>query len=88
MTERWLLRTDKQRSGAPVADLRARAALMVAMRLGIPAFQVHISRSIGVDAFSPEGDRRIVLALLDIYSHPVSPDSADALRQGVNLPGA
>lgn len=62
---------------------------MVAMALGIPAFRAHISRSIGADIFSPEGDRRIVLALLDIHSHPtISPDSAHTLRQGLDRPGA
>ena len=89
MTEQSLRQTDKQRPDPPVADLRTRAALMVAMALGIPAFQAHISRSIGADISSPEGDRRIVLALLDIYSHAtISPDSASALRQGVDKPGA
>ena len=89
MTEQSLLQTDKQRPDAPAADLRTRAALMVAMGLGIPAFQAHISRSIGADIFSSEGDRRIVLALLDIYSHPtISTDSASALRRGVDQPDA
>lgn len=88
ITQQWLLRSDKQRLDPPVADLSTRAALMVAMELGIPAFQAHISRNIGADIFSPEGDRRIVLALLDIYSHPaISADSASALRQGVDKPG-
>jgi hypothetical protein len=73
----------------PTADLRTRAALMVAMALGIPAFRAHISRSIGADIFSPEGDRRIALALLDIHSHPtLSPDTARTLRQGLDKPDA
>lgn len=84
MAEQSLLQTDKQRPDAPVADLRTRAALMVAMKLGIPAFQAHIARNIGADIYSPEGDRRIALALLDIYSQPaISTDNASALRQGL-----
>jgi TetR/AcrR family transcriptional regulator, regulator of cefoperazone and chloramphenicol sensitivity len=87
MTEQSLRQTDKQRPDPPVADLRTRAAVTLAMALGIPAFQAHISRSIGTDILSPEGDRRIALALLDIYSHPVlSPDSARRLRQGLAKP--
>jgi AcrR family transcriptional regulator len=87
LTEQSLRQTDKQRPDPPVADLRARAALMLAMALGIPAFRAHISRNIGTDIFSPEGDRRITLALLDIYSHPaISPDSASTLRQGLANP--
>jgi hypothetical protein len=83
------LQVDKQRPDPPTADLRTRAALMVAMELGIPAFQAHISRSIGADIFSPEGDRRVVLAMLDITSHPpISADGAGALRRGMDRPSA
>ncbi|HUB42574.1 MAG TPA: hypothetical protein VMA72_27280 [Streptosporangiaceae bacterium] len=82
-------RIDKQRSDPPVADLRTRSALTVAMALGIPAFQTHISRSIGTGIFSPEGDRRIVLAVLDIQSHPtISRDTACTMRQGLTDPEA
>jgi AcrR family transcriptional regulator len=89
MTEQVLAEADKRRSAPPSADLRTRAALMVAMELGIPAFQAHISRSIGADIFSPEGDRRVVLAMLDITTHPViSPDGAGALRRGIEQPDA
>lgn len=87
MTEQLLQRIDAQRPDPPVADLRARSALTVAMALGIPAFQTHISRSIGADIFSPEGDRRIVLAVLDIQSRPtISPDTARTLAQGLPSP--
>jgi TetR/AcrR family transcriptional regulator, regulator of cefoperazone and chloramphenicol sensitivity len=89
MAEQSLRQTDKQRPDPPAADLRTRAALMLAMALGIPAFHADISRSIGADIFSPEGDRRITLALLDIHSHPVlSPDSARTLRRGLDKPDA
>lgn len=84
VTERYLQRIDKQRPDPPAADLRTRAAVMVAMALGVPAFQAQISRSIGTDILSPEGDRRLVLAALDIQSHPtISPDTARRLRQGL-----
>jgi TetR/AcrR family transcriptional regulator, regulator of cefoperazone and chloramphenicol sensitivity len=87
ITEQTLEQTDKHRADPPVADMRTRAALMVAMKLGIPAFRAHIARSIGADIFSPEGDRLISAALLDIYSHPaISPDSARALQQGLDNP--
>ncbi len=85
VTEQALRKADEHRSDRPAADPRTRAAVMVAMELGIPAFQSHISRSIGADASSPEGDRRIVLALLDITTHPpISGDGADALRRGMD----
>ena len=89
LTERGLRQAVQQRPDPPVADVRARAALTVAMALGIPAFQAHVARNIGADIFSPEGDRAITLALLDIYSHPVlSPETARTLRQGVAGPDA
>ena len=54
---------------------------------GIPAFRSHISRSIGADILSPDGDRRVVLAVLDIQSHPtITPDTARTLQQGMTKP--
>jgi AcrR family transcriptional regulator len=89
MTERILGQIDKQRPDPPAADLRTRAAVRLAMALGIPAFQAHISRSIGTDILSPEGDRRLVLAVLDIQSHPtISPVTARALGQALDKPDA
>jgi TetR/AcrR family transcriptional regulator, regulator of cefoperazone and chloramphenicol sensitivity len=88
MTEQILRQIDKQRPDPPAADLRTRAAVTLAMALGIPAFRAHISRSIGTDILSPEGDRRVILAMLDIQSHPaISPDTARTLRQGLDKPG-
>ena len=85
MTEPLMQQIDKHRPDPPVADLRTRAAVTVAMALGIPAFQAHISRSIGTDILSPEGDRRVILAMLDIQSHPtLSPDSARILQRGLD----
>lgn len=87
MTERTLEPADERRPDPPSADRRTRATLIVAMALGIPAFQSHIARSIGVDLFSPEGDRRVTLALLDIYSHPaLTPDSAGRLEEALRPP--
>ena len=87
MTEQLLRGIDKQRPDPSAADMKTRAALTVAMALGIPAFQSHISRSIGTDILSPEGDRRVILAVLDIQSHPtITPDTARALGQGLTKP--
>lgn len=89
VTEQLLQRIDQQRTDPPLADLRTRAALTVAMALGIPAFQAHISRSIGTDILSPDGDRRVILAVLDIQSHPtITPEAARTLGQGLDKPGA
>ncbi len=85
MTEQVLGQTDQQQADPPSTDRKTRAALMVAMSLGIPAFRAHLARNTGADLYSPEGDRQIALAMLDIYSHPVlSPGSAHTLQQGLD----
>ncbi|MGD0312604.1 MAG: helix-turn-helix domain-containing protein [Acidimicrobiales bacterium] len=69
MTERWLARADEARPDPPVIDRRVRAALVTAMKVGIPLLHSHVSRVLGTDMFGPEGDRLVGLALIDIYSH-------------------
>jgi TetR/AcrR family transcriptional regulator, regulator of cefoperazone and chloramphenicol sensitivity len=84
MTEQSLQVTDRGQPDPPASDLRTRAALMVAMGLGIPAFRAHVARNTGADLYSPDGGRQIALAMLDIYSRPVlTADNARALRQGL-----
>ncbi len=69
MTEHWLARADASRTDTPTVDGRIRAALVTAMRVGIPLLHEHVSRALGTDMFGPEGDRLIALALLDLDSH-------------------
>ena len=85
MTEQWLIRADEDRADPPMGDRRTRAALIIAMTLGIPLLHAHISRAAGADIRSGEGERRVAMALLDLYSHPlVTPgaggDGARGLR--------
>jgi TetR/AcrR family transcriptional regulator, regulator of cefoperazone and chloramphenicol sensitivity len=83
--EQWLTRADEGRSDPPPVDRRTRAALMTAMALGIPAFHEHLSRVLDIDVLSAEGDRRVALAILDIYSHSmISPEFADAAKAGLD----
>lgn len=85
MGEQWLARADKDREDAPSADRRTRAALMTAMALGIPAFHEHLSRVLDIDVLSPEGDRRIAVAILDLYSHSmISSEFAAAAKEGLD----
>ena len=58
MTETWLTRADDSRTDAPTVDRRVRAALVTAMKIGIPLLHEHVSRGLGTDIFGPEGDRR------------------------------
>lgn len=69
MTEAWLARADDARTDTPTVDRRIRAALVTAMKIGIPLLHEHVSRALGTDMFGPDGDRLATLALLDIYSH-------------------
>jgi TetR/AcrR family transcriptional regulator, regulator of cefoperazone and chloramphenicol sensitivity len=69
MTEQWLARSDATRPEPPSVERRIRAALVTAMKVGIPLLQEHVSRALGMDIFEPEGERLVALGLLDIYSH-------------------
>lgn len=83
MTEQWIARADEERTDPPFADRRTRAAVFNAMVLGVPLLHDHLSRVLGVDVLSPDGDRQVALALLDIYSHTlVSPELAATARAG------
>jgi AcrR family transcriptional regulator len=85
--EQWFARADEDRADPPFADRRTRAAVFTAMALGVPLLHEHLSRVLGVDTFSRDGDRRVALALLDIYSHALmSPELAATARAGLDGP--
>lgn len=84
-TEQWLELADKDRTDSPDADRRTRAAVFTAMALGVPLLHAQLSRVLGVDTLSPEGDRQVAVALLDIYSHAqLSPELAASARAGLD----
>lgn len=81
MTTQWFTAADETRTDPPLTDDRTRGALYTAMVLGVPLLHEHLSRVLGVDILSPEGDRRVALAMLDIYSHAlISTELADQAR--------
>ena len=83
MTEQWLARADRDRSDPPTIDRRIRAALVTAMKVGIPLLHDHVSRALGTDMFGPKGDRLVALALIDIYSHRLlDEEAASAVEVG------
>jgi AcrR family transcriptional regulator len=71
LSEQWLAEADRSRPDPPDVDLRVRAAVGTAMSLSIVVLHQHISRAMGVEVFSPEGDLLLARALIDIYSHPM-----------------
>lgn len=88
-TGQWLARADEARSDPPVVDRRIRAALVTAMAAGISLLHEHVSRALGCDMFTPEGERLVALGLLDIYSHQLlDPESAATAEAGFDLPRA
>jgi TetR/AcrR family transcriptional regulator, regulator of cefoperazone and chloramphenicol sensitivity len=91
-TEQWLTRADQARADPPddapadppAVSLRIRAALVTAMAMGIPLLHEHVSRALGYDMFSAEGDRLLALGLLDIYSHTLlDAQTAATVRAGL-----
>ena len=85
MTEEWLAEADKNRPDPPDVDRKARAAVITAMALAISVLHPHVSRGMGVDLFSPDGDQLLARTLVDIYSHPLlSPQDAALARPGLD----
>jgi AcrR family transcriptional regulator len=65
-------------------DRRTRAAVATAMSLGVPLLHEQLSRVLGVDTFSPAGDRQVALALLDLYGHALmTRDLAESARDAL-----
>lgn len=84
MTEDWLEISDASRDTPPTVGRRDRAALIMAMKMAIPIMHEHLSRAMDVDISSDEGDRRVILALLDIYSHPlIRAELAEKVKAGI-----
>jgi AcrR family transcriptional regulator len=71
LTAQWLADGDSKRPDPPDVDAKTRATVTTAMALAITILHQHVSRSMGVDVFSPEGDQLLARSLIDIYSHPM-----------------
>jgi AcrR family transcriptional regulator len=85
MVEEWLAAADAERQDPPEVDRSSRATVFTAMALGVPVLYEHVARGLGVDLETPEGDRKLARALLDIYSHPLlSPSDATAVRDALD----
>lgn len=77
MSEQWLADIDRNRPDPPTVDRKVRATVVTAMALAITVLHQHVSRGMGVDVYSREGDLLLAKTLLDIYSHPMlSPEVA------------
>jgi TetR/AcrR family transcriptional regulator, regulator of cefoperazone and chloramphenicol sensitivity len=73
--ERWIA----QHNPDVTADPRAYAAVLVAMQTGLLVLHDQLSRALGADVLSREGNIRMARAIVDYYSHPLlSPEQAAA----------
>jgi AcrR family transcriptional regulator len=82
--EAWIRAFDARREDEPDTDPRVRAAVVSAWGLALPMMLEHLSRVIGVDLTTPEGDALLARALLELYSQPLmSPEEAAAARAGL-----
>lgn len=88
MCEPWLVEADKERPDPPDVDPKVRATVITAMALAVPVLHRHISRGMGVEVFSPEGDLLLARTLIDLYSHPLlSLEHAAQARAGLDRLG-
>lgn len=71
MTEEWLASVDEQRRYPSEIGLKARATVITAMALSIQVLQHHVSRGLGVDINTPEGELQVAATLVDIYANPL-----------------
>lgn len=85
MTEGWLASADEHRAEPADIDAKSRATLITAMALAVPLLHDHISRGLGVDISTAEGDLRVAASLVDIYSNPLlTPEQAQSARDDLS----
>ena len=86
LTVPWLEQADEVRTdGEPAVDARARAAVLVGMVFGVGLLGDHVSRALGKNINTPDGEYVFSLAVLDLYSHSlVSPELAASARHGID----
>ena len=77
----WLTTVDRARTDPPQVPVRARATVQAAFALAVGMRAGHVSRGLQADITTPEGEQLLLLALLDLYSHPLlTPEEAERYR--------
>jgi AcrR family transcriptional regulator len=66
LSEQWLVEHD-----IVPRDLRAYAAVFVVMQMGVFAMPEQVSRALGTDVRTPEGNARMLRGMVDVFSHPL-----------------
>lgn len=71
LSTEWLAGVDAADDDPPRTPPGARAALLTAMSLSVALLGPHLTRGLGVDPQSPEGELVLQRTLVDLYSHPI-----------------
>jgi AcrR family transcriptional regulator len=66
LSEEWLTRGEVE-----TTDLRAYAAVLVAMQMGVFVMRDQLSRALGDDLGTPEGHARMTRGFVDVFAHPL-----------------
>ena len=81
LTEQWL----NQHRPGQATDLRAYAAVLVAMQVGMLGMHEHLSRALGADILSPQGHLRMTRGMIDLHSHALlDPERAAQAYRGLD----
>ncbi|SEG99903.1 regulatory protein, tetR family [Nonomuraea solani] len=85
--ERWLAEDDEKRPDPPATDPKTRSTLIAAMALSVGVLSRHVERGMEIDLTTPEGQEKLMLAILDVYSRPLlTPEMAAAARAALRKP--
>jgi AcrR family transcriptional regulator len=66
LSEEWLTRGD-----VDTTDLRAYAAVLVAMQMGVFVMREQLSQALGDDVGTPEGHARMMRGFVDVFAQPL-----------------
>jgi AcrR family transcriptional regulator len=77
--EDWL---DSQK--IPARDRRAYAAVLVAMQMGMYLMADQLSAALGTDVTKPAGHLRMLGGAVEVFSHPLITEQADAIHAALD----
>jgi AcrR family transcriptional regulator len=85
LSTQWLEESDRTGKVPPHTPARARAAILTAMSLSVAVLRAHISRGMGADLSTPEGEDLLLRSLVDLYSRPLlTPVEAERIQAALD----
>jgi AcrR family transcriptional regulator len=85
LSTQWLEDLDRAEQRPPHTPARSRAAVLTAMSLSVGVLRSHVSRGLGVDLSTPEGEELLLRSLVDLYSRPLlTPADADRIQAALD----